>query len=130
MRLSVKYTELAAEICKRTGHTVEFEFISNDTVKILKPFTIPLLGSTKIGLDIKVIGFKGTNLEVKAASDVLSKILALLPSFDISKYAVIEKDVVTIQLGKIEQLKKPMNYVRPTLLSFDEKTIHLDVVTL
>lgn len=130
MQLSVKYTELSNEIKKRTGHEVEFEHVSNDTLKILKPIKIPIFGARKIGLEVRVLGFDDMTLEVKAASDVLSKILALMPTLDISKYAVIEKDVVKILLGNIEQLRKPLTYIRPTGLSFDETSILLNAKTL
>lgn len=100
MRLSIAYPELSKEIDKRFGHKIVFEYVSSDTTKVSKEISLPFFGSTKLGLELKVLGFDDTTLKLKTASDVLSKLLSLMPSLDITKYAVIEKDTISLFLGK------------------------------
>ena len=130
MQIAVKYSELSAEIKKRYGYDIILDYVNGDTFNISFPIKMPIIGTKNIGLDIKVLGFDDMVLEVKAASDVLSKMVSLMPDLDISKYAVIEKDVFKILLANIEPLRNIFLYVRPTQLRFDESNIYLDVVTI
>ncbi len=130
MRLSIAYPELSKEIDKRFGHKIVFEYVSSDTIKVSKEISLPFFGSTKLGLELKVLGFGDTTLKLKTASDVLSKLLSLMPSLDITKYAVIEKDTISLFLGNVEELRQVFQYIRPTALSFSETQVYLDMVSL
>lgn len=130
MRLSIAYPELSKEIDKRFGHKIVFEYVSSDTIKVSKEISLPFFGSTKLGLELKVLGFDDTTLKLKTASDVLSKLLSLMPSLDITKYAVIEKDTISLFLGNIEELRQVFQYIRPTALNFSETQVNLDMVSL
>ena len=129
MRLSIAYPELSKEIDKRFGHKIVFEYVSSDTIKVSKEISLPFFG-TKLGLELKVLGFGDTTLKLKTASDVLSKLLSLMPSLDITKYAVIEKDTISLFLGNVEELRQVFQYIRPTALSFSETQVYLDMVSL
>lgn len=130
MQLSIKYTELAEEIKKRTGREIELEYVSEDTFKLSKPIKVPLFGTAKMSIDIKVIGFDNMILEVKAASNGISNLMSLMPTFDVSKYVIIEKDVVKILLDNIEQLRTVFTYIQPAKLSFDNENVILDFTTI
>ena len=101
MRLSIAYPELSKEIDKRFGHKIVFEYVSSDTIKVSKEISLPFFGSTKLGLELKVLGFDDTTLKLKTASDVLSKLLSLMPSLDITKYECP-------QTSKLAKFKLPM----------------------
>ena len=130
MTLSLQYDEINKFIKKRTGKEIEIEYVDKDTIHVSHQIQLPFFGKQAIGIDLKILGFNDTTLQVKAASDVISKLLSLIPSLDISKYAVVEKDVIHILLGNIEELRKPLMNMRPTGVRLDKGYLHLDMKIL
>ena len=122
MELSIQYDELSTIIRDKTNHDVQFKYISSDTLEVSQKI---IRHTTKIGVNIKLLGFKGTNFQVKASSNFLDMILSWLPYHKFTEFVSMDNGVVTVALSKIEQLQKVLAMMQPTQIVLDEKSIHL-----
>ena len=127
MRITISYKELSSVIKKKTGHDVVFDYISCNKIKVSKLINVPLFGERKIGTELEVIGFDGLNLNVKSGSDLILKLLSILPVNDITRYVEIQGNEICVMLGKIDKLKKVFKNVVPTGLFFDESSVILNI---
>lgn len=122
MKLSIQYDELSKIINDKTGHKIGFKYVSNNSIEVS---THIIYDSTKIGVNITLLGFTGTQFKVKASSNMLDKLLSLLPFHKFTKFASMDNGIVTISLDKIDQLEKVLAMIKPTQLIVDEKAINL-----
>lgn len=126
MQLLIKYTELSKEIKRLTDHDIDFQYVCDDTVKIIIPLNIPFYGPSEMGVDVKIIGFDFLTLKVKTTSDILSKIVEMMTDLNISKYISFEGDVVSVLLGNIEQFRNVFSFVHPTAIGFDKASMRIE----
>lgn len=130
MQLSVKYPELIDEIKKFTNREFGLEFVSNDTLHVSAPIAIPILGTRTIGLDLKFLGFEGSTLKIKAASETISKLLSLMPNYDYKKFIEFNGDTINVHLENINGISAALQYIKPTKLTFDRTTAYVEAITI
>lgn len=126
MKITSTYQELSDIIQTRTNHKIDIVYVSPDTIKISKEIKIPFIGKTSIGMDICVIGFEGHDLQLKSTSDVISKLIGMVNGLDISKYANISGNKITVHLDSIKQMQKIFEYVDLKAVCFTNNAVEIN----
>ena len=126
MKIALQYNEINELIKRETGYEIIVKHVSSDTLHVSYNISIPFIGKKEIGVDVQILGFKNSSLELKAATDLISKILSLIPSLDISKYATIDNEIISVQLNNIDELKKALSVVHPTNLCSSNEYLMLE----
>lgn len=67
MKASISYQELQKLVTEQTQQPIGFEFVNNKTIKILYELNLGIM-KKKIGIDVKILDFVGTDLRVQYSS--------------------------------------------------------------
>ena len=128
MKASVSYQELQKLVTEQAQQPISFEYVDQKTIKVLYELNLGIM-KKKIGVDLKVLGFTGTDLHVRyAAGFGMDSLVGMALNMVRNKIpeGLLEEQpdhVLLLHLGKVDKLK-------PVFERIDVKDVNMLVEAL